>query len=84
MSKFRKSVGEFVGEAIFLVFGWLVCVSILSGFYFIGLWVAHRGGDSHPEFFGLLSALAMVWLYERREAHERYDRLNERLDNRGR
>jgi hypothetical protein len=30
MSKFKKHVTDLVGEAIFLVFGWLVCVGILS------------------------------------------------------
>jgi len=50
-----------------------------------GWWIASQLGDvgANRSAFGLLSALAFLWIYERREAHEWYDRLCERLDRPG-
>jgi hypothetical protein len=70
-----KYVGELVGEFIFLVVGWGICLGILGSAYIVGWWLAQRSGDSDPGAFGLLSALAFLWMYERREFHEKYERL---------
>jgi hypothetical protein len=49
MSKFRKYVEEFKGGIIFLVIGWLVCISLLVTAYGIGRGLAaHYIGDVIP------------------------------------
>jgi hypothetical protein len=50
---------------------------MLFGAWFVGWWIASHfegASDLDRNVFGLLSALAFLWIYERREAHERYDR----------
>jgi len=72
----QKAVGEFVAEAIVLVIGWLICVSVLAGAFALGRWaVPYFGWGGNPDTFGLLSALACLWLYEHRHFEGRLDRL---------
>jgi hypothetical protein len=80
MSKFKDFkdfIGDFLGEGIALVIGWLVCIGVLIGAYYLGFWLApHLGWRGNPETFGLLSAVAIVWLYEHRHFEEKLNRLN--------
>jgi hypothetical protein len=85
MSKFSKGVANFAAEAIAIAIGWAICLGILAGAYGVGWWMASHLGDANVSnanrsVLGLLSALAFLWLYERRDAKERYDRLRELLD----
>ena len=82
---FSKGVGKAVGEGVVTIIGWGFGLGILGGAWTVGWWIASALGDVGADrtAFGLLSALAFLWIYERREAHERYDRLCERLDHRG-
>ena len=78
-----KGIRGAVTEIVVMVIGWGVCLSMLVGLWTAGWWIAtHFDGVSNADrsVFGLLSAVAFLWTYERREAHERYDRLCERLD----
>ena len=69
-------VGEFIAEALVVFVGWGFCLAILSGFYSIGYALAdHFAGSRHSEAMGLLSAIVFVWLYEHRQAHERWTKL---------
>jgi membrane associated rhomboid family serine protease len=80
-----KGVRGAVIEVVVTAIGWGVCLSMLVGAWTLGWWIAsHLDGvsDADRNVFGLLSALAFLWIYERREAHERYNRLCERLDRR--
>jgi hypothetical protein len=76
-----KDLPNLVGELIATVIGWFVCMAILSGSFFFGTLFA-RWSDARDleHMFGLLSALSVVWLYERQTAEARWGRLNERLD----
>ena len=80
MSRLSKHVQEAVGEVIFLVIGWLIGISILSGAFALGHWTAqHFGWQGSPDTFGLLSALTFLWIYERRNLESKFDRLREFL-----
>ena len=82
MSKFSDAVGEFLAEFIALVVGWSICMAMLGGGYALGFWLApHFGGDQHRDAFGILSAIVIIWTYERRQAHERWGHLNDMIDN---
>jgi hypothetical protein len=73
-----KAAGEFVREIIVSVIGWLFCVAILSSAFGFGHWAAsHLGGEGNPDTFGLLSALAVVWLYEHRNIEGKHEHLRE-------
>ena len=85
MSKIGKYVGDFVSGLIVEVIGWLFCISFLLGAYLVGRGLAIRYlGGLDPEMIGLLSAAALIWVYEHRNLEHKYDRLREQLDNRGR
>jgi hypothetical protein len=77
-----KGVRGAVVGVVAMVFGWAVCLGILVGAWGVGCWIASAASDVDRNAFGLLSALAFLWIYERQEAHERYTRLCERLDRR--
>lgn len=76
-----EDLPNLVGELIATVIGWFVCMAILSGSFFLGTLFA-RWSDARDleHMFGLLSALSVVWLYERQSAEARWGKLNERLD----
>lgn len=72
-----KAIRGAVIEVVVTAIGWGVCLSMLVGAWTLGWWIAsHFDGVSNADrdVFGLLSALAFLWIYERREAHERYNR----------
>jgi hypothetical protein len=78
VSRFRKYIGEVVGEALALIIGWLVCISVLAGAFSLGRWAApHLGWDGSPEIFGLLSALTFLWIYEHQNFERNFDGLRE-------
>jgi hypothetical protein len=75
-----KGVRGAVIELVAMAFGWAVCFGMLVGAWGLGWWIASEAAsDLDRNVFGLLSALAFLWMYERREAHERYNHLCERL-----
>lgn len=81
MAHFKESIKEFVGECIALMVGYIVCVSILAGWYGIGQWAApYLGWSGNKDVFGILSALALLWLYEHRNIEHKHNRLRELLD----
>jgi hypothetical protein len=84
MSQFRKYVGDFASEIIVEVIGWFFCISFLVIANGIGRGLAAHFGDANPDMIRLLSALALIWLYEHRNLDAKYDRLRDLLDNRGR
>ena len=76
-----KDLSNFAGELIAFVIGWVFCMVILSGFFILGTLFARWSDVRDLEhMFGLLSALSVVWLYERQTADARWGKLNERLD----
>jgi membrane associated rhomboid family serine protease len=77
-----KGIREAVTGFVFVVIGWGVCLGFLVCAWSLGAWIASGASDADRNTFGILSALAFLWMYERREAHERYNRLCERLDRR--
>lgn len=81
MARFKESVEAFVGESIALVIGYIVCISILVGWYAIGQWAApYLGWTGNKDVFGILSALTFLWIYEHRNIEHKYDRLQELRD----
>jgi hypothetical protein len=83
IEKFVKWLKEIAVELVVWVIGWLVCVSFVAGGFGIGRWAApHLGWDGNPDTFGLLSAITLVWIYEHRNAEEKYNRLRDLLDRR--
>jgi len=81
MSKIRELIDGIIGETIALVIGWIICVAMLGAGYGVGVWAApHLSWQGNREMLGLLSALTLIWLYERRTALERYERLCELLN----
>jgi hypothetical protein len=80
MSKITKLFHDPLIDFAVLAFGWLVCVVFHVGGFGIGRWAApHFGWEGNPDIFGLLSAIAVVWLYEHREAERKHDRLRDCL-----
>jgi TM2 domain-containing membrane protein YozV len=79
-----SKLGKAAAEGIATIIGWVFCFGLLSGMYWLGwlLGVSTHLSEVDRGMFGLLSVLAFLWIYERREAHERYNRLCERLDRR--
>ncbi len=83
MLKIRETVSEFVGTTIATVIGWLFCLTMLAGAYGFGIWISqYFGWGGNREMFGMLSALAFIWLYEHRIAQERYERLLDLISHR--
>lgn len=73
--KVAELVGGLIGDAI----GWFFCMAMLGGFYALGSALAHFfGGAEHRDTFGLLSAGALVWIYEHRRSDERWQRMLDR------
>jgi hypothetical protein len=62
-------------EYVFLVGGWFFCMAILTGAYIAGRWITDWTDAGRD--FGLLSALAFVWLYE----HRNLDRLRDLMQD---
>jgi len=55
---------------------------MMGGCYVLGYWLApHFGGDEHRDSFGILSAIVFIWIYERRQADERWERLLNIIDH---
>lgn len=85
MSMIRKNVESVGAEAVVLLVGWLVCISVLAGAYTIGRWAApHLGWEYGADTLGLLSAVTILWLYEHRNAEGKYERLCELIARHGR
>ena len=58
---------EWGSTAFAWVTGWAVCMFVLGTAYVVGHWATgHFGERISPDAAGLLSAVAVVWLYERR------------------
>ena len=54
--------------------GWVFCLSVLTGGFFLGYLAAgYFGLEAHKESAGLLSAMSFVWIYESRKAHDRHE-----------
>lgn len=78
----KEGISEAVVELVVSVIGWAVCMAMAAGSYMLGSWLAPQfGGQDHREAFGVLSAIAFIWLYEHRIAHERWERLREMIGN---
>jgi hypothetical protein len=75
-----KGLEETAIELIASAIGWLVCMAIASGAFGLGFATASWWGGVDPKISGMLSVIALVWLYEHRLAHSRWEKLNERLD----
>ena len=63
-----------------LAIGWPFCLGLLVGAWFLGWWIASHfdaWSNADRDMFGLLSALALIWIYERYDADKRYKRLLE-------
>jgi hypothetical protein len=77
MAKVSNVISGFIGEGIALVIGWLLCISVLIGAYELGYWAApHVGWVGNRETLGLLSSIAVIWLYEYRHFEDKLDRLD--------
>ncbi len=83
MLKIKEWLAGLLGEFIALFIGYVFCLFLLISSYFVGLWVGPHliGGDEHKEFFGVLSSVTVIWIYEHRIALERWERLVTKLDN---
>jgi hypothetical protein len=73
MPKSDKS-GSFITDVIAGLIGWGVCMAVLVGAYMLGYFVALYLGIPNRETIGLLSAVAVVWMYEHQIAHDRWNR----------
>ncbi|HWU02432.1 MAG TPA: hypothetical protein VN222_06825 [Novosphingobium sp.] len=81
MRKIHDVASELGGELIAGVIGWLACMLLLAGSYQLGGWLAsHIGEGEHRDAFGILSAMAFIWIYERRQADERWAELREMIE----
>lgn len=81
MSKVKDYLMGFVVDRIVVLVGWLICIAFLAVAYSLGRWAAPLvGWEFAPDTFGLLSAIAFVWMYEHRNMETKYDRLRELLD----
>jgi hypothetical protein len=78
----RKSKREkILGKALRHAMGWCFTLAILTMAYNAGRWLApHIGWSSEPSIFGLLTAIAFVWMNTFIEFHGRCDRLSDRID----
>lgn len=82
MLKIKEWLAETLGDVVVLLIGYFVCLLLLVSSYVVGLWVApYFRGEAHRETYGLLSALTLIWIYERQIAAERWQRLSTKLDN---
>lgn len=71
----RDAVPELIGEVVVTLIGLVICVGILGSVYFMGYGLAHYfGGGEHRQAFGLIAAIAIIWIYEHRIAHDRWQR----------
>jgi hypothetical protein len=81
MSEKFGPVQNVVGDITAGVFGWFICLIVLFGAFYFGRCAApHIGWIGNPDVAGLLSAIALVWLYEHHNARGRHQRLRENLD----
>jgi hypothetical protein len=71
---------ELASEIFAAAIGWVVCISVLSLGYLAGFFAADFLGFIDPSDLGILSAIAVVWLYEHRRAHSRWGSMNVQLD----
>ncbi|HTY65477.1 MAG TPA: hypothetical protein VMH36_02425 [Alphaproteobacteria bacterium] len=83
IAKIREKISVFIGELLGGIVGWFVCLFILAGMYGLGTGTAdYLDWPGNHEPYGILSALAFIWFYERRLAQERYDKLWEIISTR--
>lgn len=76
-----KGFDEALAGLVVSVGGWLICMGMLIGAFWLGFAFARwTGATELAPMFGLLSAITLIWMYEREEAQKRWDRLNTRLD----
>jgi hypothetical protein len=80
MSKLRDATNEMVGTVMAGIIGWAFSMAMLAGAFLVGYWVApYLNGAAHRDAFGILSAMVFVWIYERREAEARWNRLHDAI-----
>ena len=73
--------GEYVGSAVAFLLGWVFLTFMLVGPYVLGrLASSYLGWNEEPLVFGMLAAIAFVWIYERMETREKYNRLVNRIE----
>lgn len=59
-----KGIREAVMEVVVMAFGWGVCLGFLVGVWSLGAWIASGASNADRNTFGILSALAFLWIYE--------------------
>lgn len=65
-----------IAEIFILIIGWFFCLAFLIIAYHIGYWAApHLGWDGNREILGILSAIALVWLYEHQYFVEKLEKI---------
>jgi hypothetical protein len=75
MATSKKSIGYDIGTVIADVLGWVFLMGWLIGSYGVGVLVAKfLGLADQAQSIGLLSALAVIWMYEHRLANDRWER----------
>lgn len=80
MSKIGDATNEVMSTLIADIFGWAFCMAMLAGIFLLGYWLApYFNGGGHRDAFGILSAMVFIWLYERRQAEARWNRLQEMI-----
>lgn len=84
MSEKLGPIQNVVADIVAGIYGWFICLTVLFGAFHFGKWAApHIGWLGNPDVAGLLSAIALVWLYEHQNAQDRHQRLRENLDRTG-
>jgi len=72
-----KAITGLAADLFALAIGWAFCMGMLAGAFTWGRWAAEYLIDGqHADAFGILSALAVIWIYEHRLSQDRWDRLN--------
>jgi hypothetical protein len=68
-------------KALRQTMGWFFMLATLTVAYNAGRWLApHIGWSSEPSIFGLLTAVAFVWMNAFIVFHGRCDRLSDRIE----
>jgi hypothetical protein len=76
METSKRGFGYEIGTAIGDVLGWVFLMGFLGASYLIGFVVArYLNLSDHAQSVGLLSAIAVIWMYEHRLAKDRWERL---------
>jgi len=76
----RDFLGRSLGELIVFLVGLFICTGILAGGFLLGRWASpYLGWPVSDEVLGMLTALSVIWMWERQDAQSRYQRLMEQL-----